>query len=436
MDNYYMQIGDIILDHFEVKDLIGQGGEGMTAKAIYHRSGQTVVIKHLMTSHLSDANKEIAIKRFKRGAQVRFNHPHIVDCIDYGEDDGQWFMIFPFIDGVELDKYISNNGGRLKHDEAIMIIKKLLSGFAVMHDKGFVHRDIKSQNIMIDQNGDPHIIDMGICKDLNANTITEGNGILGSLQFMAPEQLMDSATVSASSDIYSIGIVLYLMLTGQNTIPGDIASSNLINAIFCHVPTAPHILHPDIPRNISDICMKMLAKNSSERFCNCNNIIATIEGNNPQISSNICKSCHKTNPDNADYCNYCGAALKTVSADAICLACGSQIGENSCCSSCGRHFSPSNHRITFVSGPLTTMVYRIAEGEYYSGRNQLCERDISISRRHLLVNCINGTAIISDAGSSNGTFIAGQIAARPTPLINNCQITVARSNAIYTNAKH
>ena len=441
MDNYNMQAGDIVLGHYEVQNILTEGGEGVVARGVDLDNGDAVAIKHYNSLNNPKIDRVNAINRLKRAAEAKINDPNVVDCIDYGEDEGEWFTIMPFIEGEDLDVFISNHGGRLDIDMAVNIISKLAVGLGEIHSKGFVHRDIKPSNIRIDQNFEPHIMDMGICKNVNENTFTDVNGFLGSIQFMSPEQLINPVAVTESSDIYSFGAVTYYTLTGKLTIPAVNDNRQLLDAVYKTMPPSPSSVYPDIPAHIGNICMRMLAKNVQERYQSTSEVIDALNGKtSPELLLPVLA------PNNQGYCNFCGSAIYTpggfcnncgaglaTNLIAFCLACGTQTGNSPACTGCGRNFSSSDHRVSFTSGPLAGMVCRLPEGEYYIGRQEICQRDYSISRRHLSIRCLNGTVYFTDAGSSNGTFVEGLPALKPTPLVNNCQVMLSNNTAIYTH---
>ena len=441
MENYNMQRGDIVLGHYEVQRIIAEGGEGVVSKGVDLDNGDIVAIKHYNSLNNLKIDRENAINRIIRAAEAKIGHPNVVDCIDYGEDEGEWFTIMPFIEGETLDEFVASHGGRLDIDTANNIISKLADGLREIHSKGFINRDVKPSNIIIDKNLEPHIIDMGICKKVNENTFTDVNGFLGSIQFMSPEQLMNPVAVTQQADLYSLGVVYYYMLTGRFTIPAVNDNRQLLEAIYKIMPPPPSSIYPDIPAHIDNICMKMLAKIVQDRFQSASEVIDALNGKTspklllPASSSNnhsYCNFCGSAVQIPCGFCHNCGAGMASNNI-AFCLACGTQTGDSSACTGCGRNFSSSDHRLSFNSGPLAGMICRIPEGEYYIGRNEICQRDYSISRRHLSVRCLNGTVYFTDAGSSNGTFIEGLPAYKPTPLVNNCQVMLSKNTAVYSH---
>ncbi len=441
---YGINPGDIILDRYRILLLIGYGGEAFVAKAEDLNSGDIVAIKHL-TAHATGSYPKVVQERFKRVAGIRFNHPHIVDVIDHGKDEGKLLLIMPYIEGPDLEKYMQQQGGTLGAEQASRILAPVASGLEAMHQQGFVHRDIKPKNILIDGNGDPKIIDLGILRDLNHSTITgEGKGPLGSPLFMAPEQITDPTKVGPAADIYALGATLYFTLCGHHAvrIPADSELNPLLMSICKDMPLPPSSHNPSIPPSMDAICMKMLAKNPYDRYRSAAEAMQAIASFNSMAGSPMlatsnaghCTACGVSLPANAQFCHRCGTSLGPITAGSVfCVACGTQTGESSTCTGCQRPFSPSDHRFAFTTGPLAGAVFRIPEGEYYTGRKELTDRDLSISRRHLWVQCLNGTLIISDAGSANGTYLGQQPITRPTPLVNNSQLSISGNQATYSH---
>ena len=422
---------DIVLGHYEVVDLIISGGQSIVAKGIDKHTNQFVVIKQMLAcSGQGHYKQELA--RFKREAAAIIGHPNVVDAIICGQQDGEWYMVMPFVEGVTLEEYVNACGGKLPVEQAIAVVRQIALGLNAIHQKGYVHRDIKPANIMIGTDGHVSILDKGICRNLNEQTITDGKALLGSILWMSPEQATSPGVEDYRSDLYSLGAIFYYLLTGTSPSNGKDVPSIITN-ICKTTPPAPTQINPAVSKQIDQICMQLLAKRPEARFQAADEFIQAIDGLSQSGQGNLfCTACCAQVPDGTKYCTRCGMQLDAVQNNIVkCLACGTQTGETSACSGCNRVFSPSDHRFCFTKGTVTGTAFRIPEGSFYTGRDEISSRDCMISRRHLSVICENGKVYIEDAGSANQTYVAGQLADRRTPLLPDCEIYLAGNMAIY-----
>lgn len=426
-----MNLGQLILSLYEVNDLISEGGQASVAKAVDKQTGKDVVIKQLIASQ-GQKNFDEELARFKRAAKICISHPNVVDPIDIGEENGHWYMVMPFVEGLTLDKYVATHGGRLSVDQAVSIVTEIAKGLGAIHQKGYIHRDIKPENIVIDANGHSHILDLGICRNTNEKTITTGTGLLGSLIWMSPEQAANPGSEDHKADLYSLGGIFYFMLTGSLPVNGNDPAS-VILSICQSMPRSPQQQDTSIPANIDYCCMKLLAKQSLDRFHTADEFIAALNSSVPAVQQNsFCNSCGNQMQQGSKYCSICGATTGYANNQAArCMACGAQTGESPACVGCSRTFSHSDHRLCFSTGSLTGMVFRIPEGIFYVGRNELSPRDYHISRRHLSIACSDGSVHIEDAGSANKTYVGSQLADHPIPLTANQPLRIAGNTATY-----
>jgi serine/threonine protein kinase len=209
----------------EILEFIGQGGMGAVYKARQKQLDRIVALKILPPQAAGGAG---FAERFTREARAlaRLNHPHIVTLYEFGQADGLFYFLMEFVDGVNLRQLLSNS--RISPRETLAIVPQICEALQFAHDSGIVHRDIKPENILLDKKGQVKIADFGVAKLATQGTdetasenkpsrgdLTEAGSTLGTLQYMAPEQIENSAEVDHRADIYSLGVVLYQMLTGK-----------------------------------------------------------------------------------------------------------------------------------------------------------------------------------------------------------------------------
>ena len=424
-----MQIGDYLLGRYKILDLIGMGGEATIGLALDGQTKQQVVVK-MLDADPQHPHFETYAARFRRAGRLSFNHPDVVDPIAYAEGDGCCFLIMPVVEGETLEMLVKKEGGALPTDEAIRLIRALAEAIDVIHAHGVIHRDLKPANIMVFPDGHPVIIDFGICRMVDEATITEGSGLLGSVKWIAPEQLVRPTQVNESADIYSLGAVFHFMLTGRAPFDGNDRAA-VIHQVQHVPPTPPSLINPGIPRHVDELCIRMLAKSPAERPQTGQEVIAAISAGNGSASG-FCNSCGRQRTDHGEYCTACGANHDHANRQSTrCFVCGMAVNGEAACPGCRRPFSPAKHRFVFNSGALAGETRPIPEGICMVGRPELLPRDMRISRRQLHVACTNGSVQIQDAGGKNPTRVNGQVANQPTVLQPGDSIDIATNVATY-----
>ena len=246
---------------YQTQAEIGSGGMGTVYRARDKRTGLVVAVK-LLHAHL--AQDEAYLERFRREAHIAtsLESSHVVKVLDYGEDQGAPFIAMEFVAGKSL-RAILRERGRLSENEALAIAVQVVDALAEAHRKGVVHRDIKPQNIMITPDGTVKVADFGIARADDYSTITQTGAFFGTVQYAAPEHFQGKA--DTRSDIYSLGVVLYQMLSGSPPFAGD----TLLEVMRLHVEEPPPPLTsraPDVRGEIDAIVGRCLAKSPAERF--------------------------------------------------------------------------------------------------------------------------------------------------------------------------
>ncbi len=260
--------GQKINDRYEIIKSIGEGGMANVYLGYDTILDRNVAIKVLRGDL---ANDEKFVRRFQREAlsASSLSHPNIVAMYDVGEDDGLYYIVMEYIEGKTLKQLLKKRGS-LTLSEAIDIMLQLTDGMAHAHDSYIVHRDLKPQNIMIQDDGQIKITDFGIAMALNSTQLTQTNSVMGSVHYLPPEQAAGKGT-TIKSDIYSMGIIFYELLTGQLPFKGDSAVEIALKQMKEPLPDV-HKLNNDIPQSIENIILKATAKNPKNRYDDAKNM--------------------------------------------------------------------------------------------------------------------------------------------------------------------
>lgn len=256
--------GQKINDRYEIIKTIGEGGMANVYLANDTILDRKVAIK-VLRGDLS--NDEKFIRRFKREALSVSNlsHPNIVEVYDVGEEDGNYYIVMEYIEGKTLKQLLQKRGA-LTLNEVIDIMTQLTDGLAHAHEAYIIHRDIKPQNIMIEDNGLIKITDFGIAMALNSTQLTQTNSVMGSVHYLPPEQANGKGS-TVKSDIYSLGILMYELLTGSVPFKGDTAVEIALKHMKEKIPSIRK-QNPTIPQSVENIVLKATAKNPKNRYDN------------------------------------------------------------------------------------------------------------------------------------------------------------------------
>ena len=269
-----MNIKGILLDNrYRIVDKIGVGGMADVYLGEDTLLGRQVAIKVL---HANFANDDEFVTRFKREAQAagKLNHPNIVNMYDVGFDQDLHYIIMEYVDGETLKEYITRHG-RLSIDEAVKFTIAIAEGLEHAHTMGIVHCDIKPHNVIITRTGRVKVTDFGIARAMNAtNTVMYTNSILGSAHYLSPEQA-SGKPVDGNTDIYSLGVVLYEMLTGKVPFEGETPIAVALKHVREKV-APPTRYNPSIPPLLEAVVMKALSKNPADRFDSISDMISDL----------------------------------------------------------------------------------------------------------------------------------------------------------------
>nr|AGQ18838.1 MedDCM-OCT-S28-C46-cds1 [Candidatus Actinomarina minuta] len=277
-----MKIGQIIKDRYEIEEILGEGGMAFVYKAKDRQLQRTVAIKTLKPNYVS---QEKFVDRFRREAQTaaNLNHPNIVQIFDWGIEDEPYFVM-EYIEGNTLTSIISNNR-TVGLNDILYIGSQVASGLKEAHKHALVHRDIKPGNIMITPSGKVKVTDFGIVSLQNEESdITKTGAVLGTASYISPEQAQGKA-VSFESDLYSLGTVLYELITGKPPFSGDSPIATATKHLT-EKPEKPSTLRKDIPKGLENAVLKLLEKRPHDRFKSAEDLRALLLQQRKQIQIN------------------------------------------------------------------------------------------------------------------------------------------------------
>lgn len=256
---------EVLGERYKLGDPIGRGGMATIYRGQDMRMDRIVAVKVLREVYSTDPK---FVTRFQREAKAAssLQHPNIVQVYDYGQTDGNYFIVMELVEGTDLRRYLRSRGV-LAVDRAIIIAHDVALGLGAAHRRGIVHRDVKPQNVLVGKDGSIKLTDFGIAsvyKDINAERLTTTGMTLGTVQYYAPEQAQGEI-VSPAADVYALGIVMYEMLTGRTPFDGDTPVAVAMQHIQ-DLPTPPTHLNPNIPPALEEIIMRCLEKVPEMRF--------------------------------------------------------------------------------------------------------------------------------------------------------------------------
>ncbi len=266
-----LKTGIIIAERYEILGKIGTGGMADVYKAKDHKLNRFVAVKVLKPEFREDTT---FIRKFRSEAQAAagLTHPNIVNVFDVGDDEGVYYIVMELIEGITLKEYISKKG-KLSIKEATSIAIQVSMGLEAAHSHGIVHRDVKPQNIIISTDGKVKVTDFGIARAASSNTIS--SNVMGSVHYSSPEQVRGGYS-DEKSDIYSLGITLYEMVTGRVPFDGDTTVAIAIKHLQEEM-VPPSIYTEDLPYSLEQIILKCTQKSVGRRYDRMENVIADLK---------------------------------------------------------------------------------------------------------------------------------------------------------------
>ncbi|MCR9294273.1 MAG: protein kinase [bacterium] len=249
---------------YEILSILGQGAMG----SVYLAQDSTLNRKVALKIPRFTGDSPVAKERFFREAKsaAAIQHPNVCPVFDVGVENGQYFISMAYIPGSSLSEYLQQNG-LLDMEEVVNIIRKLALALDESHQQGVLHRDLKPANVMMSLRGEPIVTDFGLARHVSAShasQLTQSGMLLGSPAYMSPEQIEAPGEVGPASDVYSLGIMMYQLLTGELPFRGDILA--VISKIAKELPARPSSVRASIPPQLEAICLKAIEKDPASRF--------------------------------------------------------------------------------------------------------------------------------------------------------------------------
>lgn len=287
------------LPDFEIESELGRGGMGVVYKARQISTKRLVAIKVIRQDRLQH---EESVRRFRREAQAaaRLLHPNIVHVFDSDHTGDTHYLVMEFVDGITLDRLVSERGP-LSVERACDVVRQAALGLQHAHEQALVHRDIKPSNLMITpQPGRANqpldrrlpanaslvkLLDMGVARVLqlggqapgeSLSTLTQGGAVIGTADYVAPEQLENPHNADIRADLYSLGCTFYFLLTGHVPFPGGTLVSKLDRQRW-ETPTSIHQLREEVPPAVAEVVHKLMSKNPDDRFATPAEVARTLE---------------------------------------------------------------------------------------------------------------------------------------------------------------
>jgi serine/threonine protein kinase len=274
----------LVIGAYRVMDKIGAGGMGIVYLAEHDKLKRRVAIKILPEDKTRD---KLALERFYREARAAaaLDHPNIVKAFDVSEHQGLHYLVMEYIDGNNLQKYVDTKG-TLPWKTAVNIVIQACKGLQHAHERNMVHRDIKPANILVDKAGQVKILDLGLARSFQITQdnltmdLSDGKDVMGSIDYIAPEQAIANNIVDIRADIYSLGATLYCLITGKPPVEGTTAQKLLQHQMTMPAPVNRD--HPEVPEGVAQVIAKMLAKKPDHRYRTPNDVAHALT---PFISS-------------------------------------------------------------------------------------------------------------------------------------------------------
>ncbi|HVK11717.1 MAG TPA: serine/threonine-protein kinase [Gemmataceae bacterium] len=280
------KFADLRIGNYEILDRLGAGGMGTVFKARHRRMKRVVALKVLSKEV---AATELFLQRFQREVEViaRLTHPNIVMAFDADEAEAGPFLVMEFVNGRDLASEVQSNGP-LPVADAVDRIIQAARGLEYAHEKGIIHRDIKPHNLMRDADGTVKVADLGLARiggpSSGVSSLTQAGSIFGTVDYMSPEQAIDSGSVDARADIYSLGCSLYFLLTGQPPYGGGTLMAQMLKHRDAPIPSL-RAARPDVSADLDAVFARMVAKSPKDRPASMAEVVRELERVRPPAAT-------------------------------------------------------------------------------------------------------------------------------------------------------
>jgi predicted Ser/Thr protein kinase len=435
-------VGDVLFGRYRVDSLIGEGGQGTVWRGTDGADASAVAIKEL-----TGDSPELR-KRFEREMELALEHPGIIQVRHYGEEAGTYFFVMEHLDGQNLSTILERQG-RLPEREAARIVGEVARALACAHAENVIHRDIKPENIMVLRDGRVKITDFGIACFKDKERVTRSGATMGTAHYMSPEQVEDVSKVDRTSDIFSLGVVLYELLSGAKPFDAELLGE-LYLEILTRDPVPLRDRVPGLSEAIQAAVPRMLAKKPEERFQDMDEVLAALQGaggargastGDPATPGTAaapapapaaagrrkertgipCPSCRAINRIGSSFCGRCGADLR-----AACTECSAPLPAGALfCGRCGHPVAAvrppagpgvlvglrggfCGQRIPVDRDFITLGRHQSNDVSFADGRDEYVSRFQARVTRDRGAVWIEGWDWVKNAVTTNGTFVNGR----------------------------